>query len=630
MRVLAEPRIVPPQRRSGNPTWARLLPEDVAIAAEASASQRGPDTSRASVCEAVEACDVLLATSAQGAGLRGFVPWPKRLPRQQQVPASSSATQVAARAGLGLQAMFRRSQKPMASPLAPCALESSKSSSDATNALDVPESPSGPASAGASALAASASASATLEAPSVVVPPIDVQVPMVLGLQSTARHSASDLLVTAMAGRLNAGRTQQCLDNLARARLFAAGVPDSVATSSAIAGLCADLDGEEVYILRTFFRRGSLQADVIALLGDGKGGARADRRRVRTVPAATLRGASCRYSVEICADGHGRSTVRFGVLPAASTVDVVSATVCDQVALLLGASTCGTTGPSIQAETPVVRPLSMVAHLAQTRHKGFQHTVAARPDQDDGIILLDIPVPRLLGPRVYRCRTCRRLFGRYRVFKVAPADVVNSLPNVLVHRPARTGKQECVLYMTRAFVLTLVAEFHDTLNARAVRRRVASLYQHNLLGWAVQQDRLHLSPYSLAWQLRALPRCRMVRDLVMRSLSGFVATRVADMQRSQFLYNGQGIRHDGNYTLARRVLVRQPSERRGFVRPYSVALAFCGVDGSLLAPITLRRTEDWPDIEAELEPLLRAIKRVRLEGRVAQFCVRLLHWFGVC
>jgi hypothetical protein len=602
VRVLAEPRIVPAARRAGNPTWARLLPEDIAVAADASvlhrdipedvavaaeapALQRDPparnagDTARASVCGArASVCGasdaVPLATGAPPAPLRSTVPWPKRLPRRASLPSVSVHTPAAVHGGLGLQTMFRRHQQPAALLPAPSVLDAHASA------------PPGPPS---------------------------------------AASRKRDRLVTAMAARLTAGRTQHCLDRLARTRLFAAGVPHSAGTALATAGLCADLDGEEVYILKTFFRRESHLADIIFLVSDGKGGARADRRRVRTVPVAALLGPGVRYTVEVRADGHGRTAVLFGALPAASTVEALPATVCDQVALLLGASARGGAGSTTQAETPAVRPASMLAHLAQTRQKGFPHSVVPRTDQDHGITLLDVPVPRVLGPSVYRCRTCRRVFGRYRVFKVSAADVVAALPNVLVHRPTRPAKRERVLYMTRAFVLTLVAEFHDTLNARAVRRHLASLYQHSLLAWAVQQDRLQLSPYSLAWQLRALPRCRMVRDLLLRALSGFVGARVADMQRSQFLYNGQGIRHDGNYTLARRVLVRKPDERRGFERPYSVALAFCGVDGSLLAPITLRRTEDWPDIEADLEPLLHAIKRVRMEGPAAQSCARVLH-----
>ena len=50
----------------------------------------------------------------------------------------------------------------------------------------------------------------------------------------------------------------------------------------------------------------------------------------------------------------------------------------------------------------------------------------------------------------------------------------------------------------------------------------------------------------------------------------------------------------------------------GGTRPFSVVLAFCGVDGSLVDVIKPRATEDWVDIEAVLGPLLHEIKEVRL------------------
>ncbi|CAJ1370556.1 unnamed protein product [Effrenium voratum] len=47
---------------------------------------------------------------------------------------------------------------------------------------------------------------------------------------------------------------------------------------------------------------------------------------------------------------------------------------------------------------------------------------------------------------------------------------------------------------------------------------------------------------------------------------------------------------------------------------YSVALGWCGVDGSLLAPVSLAEAESWPCVEASLGPLLRKIKRARLQA----------------
>ena len=83
------------------------------------------------------------------------------------------------------------------------------------------------------------------------------------------------------------------------------------------------------------------------------------------------------------------------------------------------------------------------------------------------------------------------------------------------------------------------------------------------------------------------------------------------MQRRQFVYNGQIIRGDGNYSLSKSVVSMVDGAR---VRKFTVALAWCGVDGSLLAPVSLAATESWPCIEADLKPLLQKIKQTRLEA----------------
>jgi hypothetical protein len=75
----------------------------------------------------------------------------------------------------------------------------------------------------------------------------------------------------------------------------------------------------------------------------------------------------------------------------------------------------------------------------------------------------------------------------------------------------------------------------------------------------------------------------------MQALSSFLDERVHLMQDRQFEYNDQGLRHDGNYDLARRALARDGQGQKS--RPYSVVMGFCGVDGWLLAPITLSKTE---------------------------------------
>ena len=83
------------------------------------------------------------------------------------------------------------------------------------------------------------------------------------------------------------------------------------------------------------------------------------------------------------------------------------------------------------------------------------------------------------------------------------------------------------------------------------------------------------------------------------------------MRRRQFVYNGQGIRHDGNYGLAKRIVQRRGESRR------TVVIAFCGLDGSLLEPPVSRETEDWSDIESVLRPLLQDLKAARLNAGIS-------------
>eukprot|EP00973_Karenia_brevis_P000510 71377-Karenia_brevis.AAC.1 len=81
------------------------------------------------------------------------------------------------------------------------------------------------------------------------------------------------------------------------------------------------------------------------------------------------------------------------------------------------------------------------------------------------------------------------------------------------------------------------------------------------------------------------------------------------MKRRQLVYNAQGLRHDGCYKLAKIIAAGRGKRKH---RPYTVVLAFCGVDGSLLDVPVPTKTEDWADIAPVLEPLLREIKAERL------------------
>ena len=60
-------------------------------------------------------------------------------------------------------------------------------------------------------------------------------------------------------------------------------------------------------------------------------------------------------------------------------------------------------------------------------------------------------------------------------------------------------------------------------------------------------------PETLVQVLEQVPRCRALRELLLQVLDKFLDKRVAVLRRRQFCYNGQGVRHDGNYGFAKRI-----------------------------------------------------------------------------
>ena len=144
-------------------------------------------------------------------------------------------------------------------------------------------------------------------------------------------------------------------------------------------------------------------------------------------------------------------------------------------------------------------------------------------------------------------------------------------------------------------VLTeLCQQFRDALSSRAIRRHRASLYASAAL---TEQCRLHnagAAPYSFAWILRALPDNKVLQRVVLRGFAGFVQARVRIMRRRQLAYNGQGLRHDGCFWLAKIIKGGK----------FTVALALFGADGSLLDVPQPTATESWCDIQSALRPLL--------------------------
>ena len=145
--------------------------------------------------------------------------------------------------------------------------------------------------------------------------------------------------------------------------------------------------------------------------------------------------------------------------------------------------------------------------------------------------------------------------------------------------------------MTPAFLLHIVNSFHEHLNVRAVRRSLVSMYTANCLSFVARRGD---GENGLGWAMAAIPKRKVLSFVLGRALDEFLDKKVFEMQEQLFVYCGQGLRNDGNFKLAKRIGVRRQGSRSA-ARPSTVVLGFCGVDGTLLAPVHPMRTEDFTD-----------------------------------
>ena len=91
--------------------------------------------------------------------------------------------------------------------------------------------------------------------------------------------------------------------------------------------------------------------------------------------------------------------------------------------------------------------------------------------------------------------------------------------------------------MTPLFLFEVCMSFHECLNARELKRRLASLYSSHALAEQVRAEREGVAPYSLAWAVSALPGNVILRQVVLKGFTGFIDARVRVMRRRQLAYN---------------------------------------------------------------------------------------------
>ncbi len=145
------------------------------------------------------------------------------------------------------------------------------------------------------------------------------------------------------------------------------------------------------------------------------------------------------------------------------------------------------------------------------------------------------------------------------------------------------GKQ-ATCYFTSRFLMQLLVVLYETFNFREARRRLLDVLLANSLA--------ALRPgCSVALRLSVLvsvfPNPAQLASIALAAFPGPIAAKVRRQQELQYLYNGHGIRMDGQWKNAK-TIVRYAGGGPSRKRPYTALLAFCGTDGSLLRLLFVR------------------------------------------
>ena len=371
-------------------------------------------------------------------------------------------------------------------------------------------------------------------------------------------------------------------------------------------GLQATHDGALVYILDTFTRRGRSFADVAEIRARGASD-ECTLGRVKEAPFDALKDVRFEDALEVLTNNRVRLRRRGSDEPSAPASSLGLAAVASMRGsmhtLPAQSSRCRADG------VRCVVPAGASQHIEDTARLGCAHRVGPVERHTDTHFVNDLPLPVEFDARSYRCWTCahisrtpaddtpldddhaqaisvdssndeatieqlmirqmpladqfsadsssdeatlEQLLPRQvplaaKYWAVSDDDVRREFPGVLA---CRAGKRRPV-WMTPLFFTELCLQFHECINARQLRRQLAGLYAANALA---EQCRIHTdgsAAYSSAWSLRALPGNRELRAIVLRGFAGFVRARVRVMRRRQLLYNGQGLRHDCCFWLAK-------------------------------------------------------------------------------
>jgi hypothetical protein len=178
-----------------------------------------------------------------------------------------------------------------------------------------------------------------------------------------------------------------------------------------------------------------------------------------------------------------------------------------------------------------------------------------------------------------RCNTC----GLY--FPVKPSDVIKAFPHALLVQPSKQRPT----FFTRRWLLKLVQKFYETLNSCAVKRHLFDYYLANVEALTTTERGL--------WITTSVPKLCSIRYLLLVALQSYLPQLVRDLERVAHVYAGSGVRGDGHYKLATRII--PPDEDTRITCIY----AWISVDGSLLRPAAALPDEKMTTLLNNLDPL---------------------------
>jgi hypothetical protein len=426
---------------------------------------------------------------------------------------------------------------------------------------------------------------------------------------STLRHNARDAPVPSSeqgrASRLVAGRSVAVYVKLMQIQLLGPLPLDLTCQLRPQRGLSCKVRGRSAIIVDAFTRRGVALLDVGWLDKEGQGSWVV--RDVETVRADLARDIGLHFqAVEIQGSIVQFQQVGDDNVRAAGRAPFILAAAANAVSGLRQALTAGSRLPKLELAVSQVTPAAAERHVQDCPG----HSVGVRTDKGDIGYLLDVPVPLQVDLRPHRCMTCKASgiseVGNY--FPVLPGDITAALPEARLLQTDRDG----MLMATPVFLLHTIQLLYEECNVRAVRRRLADLYSANALADALRESNPAAQSGSLVFSLQAIPHAGPLKKLILHFFHNFVQARVQIATDLQLIFNGQGLRGDGNYNISTRVA--EYTDGRWVRGKWTEVLAWCGLDGSLLKPMALAASEKMTDIIADLQPMLERMQKVRMHA----------------